>query len=247
MRLLIIPRDANAAPIEDEIIELETTSEIELSKKLYALMKGRMYSIEVYKNLKDFAIFNIGEEEAIAFYIENKNELKLEFTKNGYEEIVQLIKTYIKPNGSSLLKTIFINQKEIEDKIKKENYDRWKAKYEVQRVKDKKLNLLKYSLFGVILVLIFYTVYLLKNDELRFIGRENLEKKAVIVNTYFYPTAGGYYQKVFYEFKHNNKTYKAMFTANKFIGKQFNGDSVMVKFRKNNPNVSKYLYTVYEE
>ena len=75
------------------------------------------------------------------------------------------------------------------------------------------------------------------------------EKKGIITNTEFFPVAGGYKQKVIYQYKFKNEIYENTFIADKFTGKKVIGDSIKIKFkesnrqtkdalRKANPNIS---------
>ena len=96
----------------------------------------------------------------------------------------------------------------------------------------------------LISVLLFYIISLFWNDEVRFFGRKTATEKAVITNTKFKQRGrSGYYQKVSYKFIYNEKVYETYFWANKFIGEQFVGDSINVKFQVSDPTNSKYIST----
>ncbi|MDE0535300.1 hypothetical protein [Tenacibaculum sp. L6] len=247
MRLLIVPIGKNHKPIEEEIIELETNSEESISKALLSVMKGKRYSIEIYKNLKDFLVLHIDIETGVSFYVENKQEHKYVFEKHPYEDAIDLIKIYIAPNGSEKLKQIFVNHKEKLKRLEKERYDKWKIEYHINQKKERKNNIIKYSILFIILGVFSSIVYLIFIDELRFIGRKTITKKGVITKTDFHHIGSGYYmQTVKYKFVYNDIFYSDDFEAGKLLGKQYVGDSVLIKFRETNPTVSKYIKTIYE-
>lgn len=247
MRLIIIPIDKNFEAEEEGIVEIETNSEEEIIQTLSSIIKGKSYSIETYKNLNDFLIFHIDIEKGVSFYLKDKQEYKYMFNDSAYENTINFIKTYVQPGGSQILKQLFLKHNEKIKKKEKEKFNTWKVKYQNNLKKEKKKNTIKYALFFTVFGVISFIIYLVFINELRFIGRENMYKNGVIINTQFRHMGSGYYtQTVFYEFTYQGKKYSNSFEAGKRLGKQFEGDSIMVKFRKSNPEISKYIKTIYE-
>ncbi len=130
--------------------------------------------------------------------------------------------------------------------MEKKNYARWKRQYSIARKKERKTTITKNIIAILCCFLIFYVISLFWNDEIRFWGRKTEINKGVITHTEFKFSGGarGYYQKVTYQFIYKQKIYKTYFWANKFVDKQFVGDSIYIKFEVNNPNNSKYLSTI---
>lgn len=112
--------------------------------------------------------------------------------------------------------------------------------------KEKKNGILRFISALAIAGLIFYVIHLLYTDELRFIGRNNVVKKGVIIETKFYRAKGGYKQRVRYEFEYKNIEYRGIFRVGEIIGEQYVGDSVLIKFRASDPTISKWVKTIYE-
>lgn len=247
MRLIIIPYDENFEIKENEIIEIETISEDQINRTLLSLMEGKYYTVEIYKNINDLCVFNIGANEGRILLFENREQFELKVGSDIFDVSIDTIKKYIKPEGHKFVKHLITTQNEIHELIKKERNEEWKKNYTVKSKIESKRNTIK-SVSMVVIIIIFLTaLYLFWVDELRFIGRENIEKKGVITKATFHHIGSGYYmQTVLYKFEHNNLEYFGEFEAGKRIGKQFEGDSILIKFRKSDPKVSKYIRTTYE-
>ena len=242
MRLIILPFDDELKLIESDVLEIESSNSLDIKNKLQYIMKGKLYQIEVYKNLQDSIFIQLEDIGANGSFNYEKIRHKIEFENSPYEKVIELIKNYIEDSGSEKLNTEFLAKEEERKKIEKEKYKNWKKDYDVKLKSEKKGNTKFLILFLLGLSFLFSLLYLWWIDELRFIGRTNIEKKGIITYTKFFPVGTGHKQKVTYKYTFNNKLYKNNFIADRFTGKKNEGDSIKIKFRESNPSIVKTIH-----
>lgn len=126
--------------------------------------------------------------------------------------------------------------------MKNRNYSEWKKNYQISRQKERKSNLIKITIAIIITAIFFYTIHLIWNDELRFVGKKTHTTKAIVTKTKFKQRGNaGYYQRVDYRFNFDGKNYETYFWANRITGQKHIGDSIDIKFEIKNPNNSKFI------
>ncbi|MFK8061485.1 MAG: hypothetical protein AB8B78_15540 [Polaribacter sp.] len=241
MRIIIIPFDDDLKVIETDILEIESEDLEKITNSFNYVMKDKPYHIEVYKSLQDSLFIQLGNVAAFGNFQYKKNNYKLEYNESPYESVTNLFKNYILTDGGENLKKE-IKEREAEKKrIEKEKYKIWKIDYDNKQKKESK-NKYKFIIYFIILIAFFtYFIHLLINDELRFIGRENIETKALVIDAKLYPVRGKYFQKVTYLYTFENEEFKSYFKATRFTGKKKIGDSIKIKFRKSDPSIVKEM------
>jgi hypothetical protein len=244
MRLIIIPFDDKMNAIDSETLELANCTKKEIKEQLKAVMKGKLYQIEIYKSLNDSLFIQLDSDSissTIIFLNYNKKEYTEEVKEHGYENAMTTINEYLEEDGGERVSRYFTEKEEERKRLEKEKFEKWKKTYDPNVDRRDKIPY-KWLVLVIIAISLFsYTVYLMWSGEIRFIGKSTQETKAVVTQVKLVPVKGGYYQRVTYEFIIDNKTYKNYYTADKFIGIQHKGDSILVKFDLKNPSISKYI------
>lgn len=242
MRLLIIPFDDDLKPIEADVFELETQSKEEILSNLKQLMKDHPYQVEIYKNINEQFMVQMGNVATMAYLYQDKKQFSEQFDKYPFEIAIEMISTYVEEDGGNqILQKIKAvkSKRKAEEKLK---YEQWKVSYaETQKLEKKSFK--KRGLVVVLVIAILFTfAYLIWTDELRFIGRETKTINAEITRAKAHMRGGrALNQRVTYEFTHEGKVYKGYFWSNTSTGWQEVGDYIPVKYRTGSPTVSKIV------
>ncbi len=239
MDILILPfEDDFETPLE--IIEHNSVSSAEAKRIISKeVIPSRSYHISIFKdsNHECYVIldchrssifrtkFDLGTEDVIETNSEEALSIALQFTQR---------------NGVELLDH-FVQKKKEEKKIEDDRkLKEWRARYKVQQKKNKKSF---YKRLGIVLgtIAIIWTITsLIWTREIEFIGRNTHKKMAVIKEAEFYKESGKFvFQYIVYEFYYEGKKYEGRFKANRFTGRFYVGDSLLIKFRESDPNYSK--------
>lgn len=243
MRFILIPFDDKMNAVDSETLEIASSTKEEIKNHLKTVMKGKLYQIEIYKNLEDSLFIQLDSDDlgTIVFLNYNKSEYTEEITDNGYETVMTIISDYLEEDGGKRISSYFIERKEERKRIEKEKFEKWKKTYDPKTDRIDKIHYKKLALLVAGIFLLGYTIYLMWSGEIRFIGKDTEHTKAVITKIKLVPVRGGYHQRVTYKFTINGNVFKNYFTADKFTGMQYVGDSIPIKFVVNDPTISKFL------
>ncbi len=247
MRLLIYPiaynPDNNKSEIiREEIIEVETTSEEQLQKTLYALKQGSFYSIEVYKNINDIGYFLIGPNFARVGLTQKRNEFEMPIEQEFYDTVVDYIKLYIQKDGSDTLRRLIEDKVRQQKVLEKQRYEQWKVGNDLKQEKTKKRRGLVYSLVGVVIMVGMFFVYKLffGVGVLSYNGKET---KGIVTSTQDFLADNGrcIKQKIYYDYKIGERVFytNAYRRCDKSLFKE--GDSIIVFYYIKNPNLCKIV------
>ena len=242
MRLLIIPFDDDLKPIESDVFELETQSKEEVLSNLKQLMKDRPYQVEVYKNINEQFMVQMGNVATMAYLYQDKKQFSEQFDKDPFETAIEMISVYLEEDGGDqILQKIKAvkSKRKAEEKLK---YEQWKVNYAETQKLEKKSTKKRGIVAVLVIVVIFIFAYLVWTDELRFIGRETKTVNAEITRAKAHMRGGrALNQRVTYEFTHEGTVYKGYFWSNTSTGWQEVGDYIPVKYRTGSPTVSKII------
>ncbi|MFY0629868.1 MAG: hypothetical protein JXR05_05765 [Flavobacteriaceae bacterium] len=242
MRLLILPFDDKNQPLRSDIHELESSSKEEILNDLNLVMKGKIYQVEIYKNINDSLYFSLSEHILISAFNYKEKTYHGGTNINPYETMIDTIGLYLNKNGSKVIETDFKKEEEAIKAREKEKYEKWKKQYTITSKEDKKTNVKRIGIAFAIIIILFFLGKLIWDDDLRFIGRKTEVKKGVITNIGLIRVrSGGHYKRVTYEFTFNNKKYTNYFTANRFTRMPYKKDSILIQFEVNNPDNSKFI------
>ena len=239
MRLIIIPfNDSFSHPIEDEFLEIETNSEEKIKQTLYVLKEGSNYNLELYKNMYNNCIFQIGKVHGAVSLIYNKKNIYRNINEAPYDTIIHLIKLYAEENGEEKLHDWISNKNEEEKKVELEKYNKWKTNYNEKKKQESKNATLKtFALITIAAIIITYLFYSISNIKIK---KDFIIIKGIVTQTHdsFNYKNNCIKQKVYYRYIIENTYYSGSEYRRCHNTVLKENDSIRIKYAIKNPNYS---------
>ena len=197
----------------------------------YNFIVFKVYSEEQYEGIR---LHKKDEVYSIEYF--NQTESNFDTIQiSTISEYFSYVRSFLNENENKtreLFDKLTLLNKE-EQKIK---YEKWKREYSQSKVSNKS-KFIKNFIIGLSLIpLALYVLNLFYTGDYKFIGQETEIIKAEIYKTnWAHAAGGGYYQRIYYKFKCEGKSYNDITRINKFVGKRKIGDKMLLKVSKSDP------------
>ncbi len=232
---------------KDETTEVDSREEI--VNLVESIKSTRVFHAFVYVlsyvDQRKTIVLKKNNDKLLIEYLNNNQVTFSEFEISSVSSFYGYLDNFLEKNLDHDNEIFF--QKKNEKEKAKEKYKIWKQKYIIEQGIERKKKWIK-VLIGIALLPIFiYIVNLIYTGDYKFIGQKTQIVKAHIYKTnWAYASSGGYYQRLYYRFDCNGKSYNDITRINKFVGKRKVGDSIILKVSESDPMryvIKKYITT----
>ncbi|WP_299674512.1 hypothetical protein [uncultured Tenacibaculum sp.] len=174
-------------------------------------------------------------DKVLVEYLDNNKVTFSEFEISSIESFYGYLDNFLEKNLNDT-DEFFENNKAKKETLSKENYQKWKLKYNLEQKNERKKKWKNALIVIALSPLFIYIINLIYTGEYKFIGQKTQIVKAHIYKiNWAHAGPGRYYQRLYYKYSCNNKSYNDITTINKFVGERKVGDSIVLKISESNP------------
>ncbi len=222
---------------KDETIEVDSKEEIVsiIEKIKYTRVFYVFVYILSYVDQRKTIVLKKKNDTILVEYLDNNKVTFSEFQIASVDSFYGYLDNFLEKNLNDTEE--FFESKTLKKEISSnEKYRIWKQNYTQTEKIERKKKWIKAFIVIALFPFFIYIGNLIYTGDYKFIGQDTEIVKAHIYQTnWSHARHGGYYQRLYYKFECDGKSFKDITRINKYVGERKIGDSIVLKVSKSNP------------